>query len=130
MQGVDIAVAHQRLGMATDQLEVDLVQQAHAAVTAAHTQDSVDVRGAERIVQVAQTLLVATGEVTVRLQYPRVNAALLATAFEPLTCLVGIQPRRPGRGDDGKTGIVRQGLGQQVLSSFQAPSRHSLQLVA
>jgi hypothetical protein len=67
MQRGDVAVADQRLGVARSGRS-RAVEQAHAAVAAAHAQDGVDGRIGKGIVQVLQALLVAARQVALGLQ--------------------------------------------------------------
>ncbi|MNN37925.1 hypothetical protein D3C81_1518940 [compost metagenome] len=52
VQRSDVAVADQRLGVAPDKVEVELIEQAHAAIATAHAQDRVNGRVSEGIVQI------------------------------------------------------------------------------
>ena len=65
VQGGDVAVADKRLGVAAQQLKVNLRQQARAAIAAAQANDGVHARVGKGGVQLLQALGVAGGQIVV-----------------------------------------------------------------
>ena len=104
MQRGDVAVAHQEFGLALDQCNIDVSQQAHGAVATAQADHGRDLVVSKRGVQVGQALAVGAGQVAMG----RVGHA--ATRVQPHAQAVAREERfdqgqafgrrRPGGGDD------------------------------
>ena len=71
MQRRDVGEADERLRSARERGVVERVEEAHRAVAAARAPDRVDLRIAQRAIEVAQSFLVAAGEVAAARQNVR-----------------------------------------------------------
>ncbi|MNH34498.1 hypothetical protein D3C79_950990 [compost metagenome] len=65
MQRSDVAVADERLGVVTQQIKIDAVEQPGRAITTAQADDRIHLAVGERCMQIVESHLVTAGQVAV-----------------------------------------------------------------